>query len=144
MNSSATNPEGWAVWYARRVVLVIGLTLAVGCGQNATTKQDEKPRQTAEQLRGRLDAAEALTVLGDRVEAFKEVAEDAADAGEAEIARMALEKITIQGTKEQVAEACALKLARRGDTKAAKDIAELITTPGTKEKVLEQIAKRSQ
>ena len=130
--------------YFGSLVLITGLALAAGGCRDQGPKQDNSPSQTREQLKGRLDAADALATPGKRVDALKKVAEDAADAGEADIAQKAVEKITIPGTKDELAAACALKIASRGDTKAAKALADLISTPGKKEKVMEKIAKGEQ
>lgn len=122
-------------WHVRGVLFV--LTIAAGCSREA-------PRpQTAEQLKGRLEAANGITNSTEKNAALKAVAEDAADAGAADVAAKAAEGITQSTTRNEVAEACARKLARRGDTSGAKAVAELITNTTKKNEVLGEIARGS-
>jgi hypothetical protein len=129
------NHEGEAMRYIGSTVLIICLAFAPGCSE---------PKQTPEQFQARLDAADAMGNPGRQEEARKKIVEDAADAGEADVARKAFEKISNPGTKEDLTEACALKFAKRGDVKAAKSFAELMSNPGKKEEVLRKIANGGQ
>jgi ribosomal protein L29 len=122
--------------YSGITVLVVGLALAAGCSP---------PKQTTpEQFKARLDAADAMSNPGQQEEARKKIAEEAADAGEADVARKAWDKLSNPGTKEELAEACALKFAKRGDLKAARAFADLMSNPGRKEEVLRKIANGGQ
>ncbi len=118
-----------------RCVVILWFALIFGCGQDA------KPKQTPEQLKGRLDAAIGVTDPDKRNDALKAVAEDAAEAGDGEVAQAATEKITDPDRKNEVAATCALKLAKRGNTKAANSVAGLITDPDKKNQVLGKISK---
>src|SRR5689334_8919305 len=106
--------------------VVIGLALAVGCGQDAKPPQtrDAQPPQTPEQLKGRLDAANKVANPSERHDALKVVAIDAADAGVVDVVVKAIEGIAHSGIKDEVAVTCALKLAKRGDAKDATTVAE--------------------
>lgn len=121
----------------RVALIVLGLALAVGCGQTP------KPPQTAEQLKGRLDAANQMADISKRADALKVIAVDAADAGSVDLVLKSIGGIPNLGTKNEVAEACALKLMKRGDTNAATTIAGTIVNLQKRNEILGRIAKGS-
>ena len=114
---------------------VIGLVLAAGC---------EQSKQIPETFQARLDAADAMVNDVQKQQAFKKIAEDAADAGEADVAHKALSKIANDVTKEALAEAFALKFAKRGDLKASRSFADLMSNDVKKQEVLRKIANGGQ
>ena len=60
-------------------VLIVELALVVGCSPDGKTPEG-KQNQNADQLKGRLDAAVAITEPDRKNDALKSVAGDAADA----------------------------------------------------------------
>jgi hypothetical protein len=121
-------------------VIVAGLALVVGCGPDGKTPT-VKQVQNADQLKGRLDAAMAITEPDRKNDALKSVAEDAADAGHVEYTKAAINQITEPDRKNKVAATCALKLSHKGDTGGATAIAQLITEPDLKNRTLSKISK---
>lgn len=120
--------------YVRGAVVVM-LAFLTGCNRDA------QRQQSPEQLKGRLDAANAISNTTEKNEALKSVAQDAADSGVVEVALKAVEGISNTTTRNEVAAACSRKLAKRGDTKGATDVAQLISNTTLKNEVLAEIAK---
>ena len=94
-----------------------------------------------DQLVGRLNAALSVTSSSQRDDALKSVAEDAADAGAADIVKRAVGGITSSNNRDDAAYTCAIKLADRGDTQAASDVAKMITSSSKQNDALAKIAK---
>jgi hypothetical protein len=119
-----------------RCCLFLGLVLALGCSQGTTP-----PPVTTEQLKGRLEAAEAINNVAKRNEVLQAVAEDAADAGDSEIVKRVLDKMNNVAQKNHLASSCALKLAERGKSQDAVEVAKTITNVAKKNETLGKIAK---
>lgn len=120
---------------ARCWLLFLGSLVLLGCGGG--TKQPATP----EQLKGRLDAASAMSDIGKRNEALATLAQEAADAGETEVTNRALDQILDLGQKNSAAYSCALKLAEGGKTQVAVEVAKKITDLGKRNDALGRIAR---
>ena len=115
---------------------VFCLTFAAGCSQQS------KENQLAEgPLKGRLDAALAITDPSSKNVALKTIALDAAAANNSEVVKAALVKISEPSLKNATAASCALKLAAQGETKEATATAAIITDPSQRNDILSKIAK---
>ena len=100
-----------------------------------------KQPQSAEQLKGRLDAASTMTNVAQRDDALSTIALDAADAGEGDIVKKALEGMSNVSKKNDTAYDAALKLSERGKTPAAVEVAKMISNTAKQNEALSKIAK---
>lgn len=117
-------------------ITALCLSIATGCSQQSKEKQlAETP------LKGRLEAALAITDPSSKNDALKSVALDAATAKNTEVVIAALQKISDPSLKNATAATCALKLAEQGETKEATATAAIISDPSQKNDVLSRIAK---
>jgi len=114
---------------------MLALLLVLGCRQEATHQS------TPDQLKGRLDAAMAMTNVADKCDALAAIAKDAVDANEGEIVKKALDQMTNVAQKNDAAYACALKLSDRGDSQRATEVAKMITNVSQRNEALSKIAK---
>ncbi len=119
----------------RPSVVLLASLLLLGC--------DVRPKQpqSSEQLKGRLAAAATLTNMSQKEDALSAIALDAADAGEGDICKKALEGMSNVSKKNDAAYDAALKLSERGKTPAAVEVAKLITNISKQNDVLSKIAK---
>ncbi len=113
--------------------LTLILTLAA-CGDGGV--------KTADDVRGRLDAATQITDLGKRDDALADIAVDAADKGETDIAGDAIDKIQKLERRRDVAEKCATKLADRGNKDGATSMAMRIDDIPRRNEALAKIARK--
>ena len=120
---------------SRSTCLMLALLLVLGCRQEATHQA------TPDQLKGRLDAAMAMTNVADKCDALAAIAKDAVDANEGEIVKKALDQMTNVAQKNDAAYACALKLSDRGDSQRATEVAKMITNVSQRNEALSKIAK---
>jgi hypothetical protein len=126
-----------------RALAAVGLALAVGCGSGSPRPSAEPPkdRPSAEQLRGRLDAAVGITDPVKKREVLQVLARDAADAGTGEVVLQAVKEIIDPAVKADAAEDCAVRLVRSGDAKGATAVADLIADPARRDEVKAKIAR---
>jgi hypothetical protein len=114
------------------------LLLILGCGTN----QESGDRHASpEQLKSRLDAASSMTNLNYRDDALKAIADDAANAGQAEFVKQALSKMTNLNDRDTAVISCALKLSAAGQDQAAVEIAKTIVDLNKRDEVLRKMAK---
>ena len=92
-------------------------------------------------IKGRLDAALAITDMSKRSDALARVAEDAGAAGDVDVAKQAIDNITDVSKRSDTASAVALKLAEAGKTAEATEIAKKITDVSKRNAVLAKLAK---
>jgi hypothetical protein len=115
--------------------LLLGLVFVFGCGEA------NRPPATPEQLRGRLEAATAMTNVAERNDVLVVLAKDAADIGESEIVKQAIGQIGNIAQKNDIAYSCALKLSKQGKIQAATDVAKMIANVAQRNEALGKIAK---
>ncbi len=116
----------------KHLVLLLALLLFGAC---------QKPVQTPDTLRARLEAAGVMTNVKSQDEAFAAVAKDAAAAKDIEITKQAVGRIVSMPLKDEIAEACALILVKKADFAAANLLARMITSVPIRERTLMAIAK---
>src|SRR5262245_52539679 len=136
--------EGPAMVRCTRALVAVGLAVAVGCGPGAKPQPSAEPpkdRPSAEQLRGRLEAALGITDPVRQGEALRVVARDAADAGAGDIVLQAVKRITDVAARNEVAADCAVRLARSGDPKGANLVTDQITDPAKRNEVRAKVAE---
>src|SRR5262249_19348412 len=100
-----------------------------------------KDRPSAEQLRGRLEAALGITDPVRQGEALRGVARDAADAGAGDIVLQAGNRITDLAARNEVAADCAVRLARSGAPKRADLVPDQMTGPAKRNEVRAKVAE---
>jgi hypothetical protein len=91
-------------------------------------------------LPGRLAAAKALTSPHQRQEALARLAVDAAELGDAEIARGCIDQITSPARKQEVVYKSALGLAKANKAEDAVALAGTLTSPAQRQQALSRIA----
>jgi tRNA A-37 threonylcarbamoyl transferase component Bud32 len=99
------------------------------------------PGASHEALVERLDAASTITEPDVKDKSLAELAADAADAGELEIAKSALEKMTDTDARDAATHDCAVSLAKNGRRKDAVEMAKLISDSDLRDKVLAELAQ---
>jgi predicted Ser/Thr protein kinase len=100
-----------------------------------------KTHRVRQALADRLDAASTVSSTPDKDRALTAVAGDAARAGEAEIAKSAIQRITSNMVRDRTAHESAILLAKRGLRKQALEIAKIITSNVTRDQTLSELAK---
>jgi hypothetical protein len=131
------------VW-CTRALAAIGLALAIGCDSGPKPPPPAEPtkdRPSAEQLRGRLQAAVGITDPKLKREAMQALARDAADAGAGDVVLRAVREIFDPAVQADVAEDCAIRLVTSGDAKGATAVADVITDVTRRNEVRAKIAK---
>lgn len=112
-----------------------------GTGTQPTGVSETKPDSGHSKLASRLEAARAISFMGERDKALAAVAKDAAEAGEAEIVKESINGIQFLDLRDQTKAACALKLNERGHGAAAVEVAKSIQFMNKRDEVLAQLAK---
>jgi hypothetical protein len=142
------------IWLGSAYALTISLT---GCLYVDLSRQPKTPKvdcimegepvppapaaTTDTRLNARLDAARQIGNPFQKSKAMVKLAEDAADAGQAEIAKQCLAEIGDPFAQSKTSEHCALKLAHAGQEPAAVEMARKIGDPMRRDKVLQMVAK---
>jgi hypothetical protein len=98
-------------------------------------------RERAAALPGRLAAARALTSPSKRSAALGRLATDAAELGDAAVARSCIDRLSSPSQKQEVTYQCALRLSRARKAKDAAELANTLTSPSLRQKALAAIAE---
>ena len=118
----------------RSAVLILGLVLtAAACGGGV---------KKADDVRGRLDAATHISDLDKRDDALADIAVEAAEKGDLDVAGDALGRIQKPERRDDVAAKYASKLADRGKTDGATSMAMRIADLPRRNEVLAKIAHK--
>jgi hypothetical protein len=133
-----------AIWTA----FVGMLLLTVGCDtrpspsvlKESSTTPSKQPSDKAS-LASRFEAAAALQFQQEQQEAFAKLALDAAELGDAEITRKAIEKLIFQRRQQDVTYKSALKLAKAGKGEDAVRLAKSLISTTQREHALSKLAK---
>ncbi|HEX7576551.1 MAG TPA: LysM peptidoglycan-binding domain-containing protein, partial [Verrucomicrobiae bacterium] len=98
-------------------------------------------RQTVEDLKARLEAASSITSFTEQDKALAAIARDAAKAGEAALAKLALAKMTAFTARDQAALEAARELVKAGRRAEAIEIAKTITSFTQRDAALKELAQ---
>jgi hypothetical protein len=112
------------------IVCLLAYGLVAGCKQKGAASLDQ-----------RLAAGLAVMDQKEKNSLMADLAKDAADAGDARVAKQALGQIFEDGRRNDTAEACALKLAKAGKRPEALEVARMITSQRQQDSVLSKLAK---
>jgi hypothetical protein len=100
------------------------------------------PAATTEgRLNARLEAARQISDPFQKSKAMTKLAEDAAEAGQGEVAKQCLAEIADPFVQSKTSEIVAMKLARAGQEPTAVEVAKKIGDPFRRDKVLQMVAK---
>jgi serine/threonine protein kinase/LysM repeat protein len=98
-------------------------------------------RQTVEDLKARLEAASSINSFTEQDKALAAIARDAATAGEAALAKLALAKMTAFTARDQAALEAARELVKAGRRAEAIEIAKTITSFTQRDAALKELAQ---
>jgi hypothetical protein len=112
------------------IAISSALMTTSGCGNKDSTT-----------LEGRVDAALAITDSVAKNTRLTELANEAADVGNGDVCKRAIDGITDGVMRGNVAAKCARKLADSGDAKMAAEVAQLIDDQVMRDAVLSALSK---
>ncbi len=130
--------------------LLAGAVLLLG-GCSSSSNPDAKGRDAVgnRDMKGvagsnfaaRFEAARAMMIVSDRDAALAKVAEDAAQAGDAETVQKCLREIRVVDVRDDAAYKAALGLAKSGKADAGTDVAKSIMVVSRRDEALSKLAK---
>ena len=109
-------------------------------GRDAVGNRDIKGVEGSN-FAARFEAARAMMVVSDRDEALAKVAEDAAQAGDAETVQKCLREIRVVDVRDDTAYKAALGLAKSGKADAGTAVAKSIMVVSRRDEALSKLAK---
>ena len=128
------------------VLLLLFVASACGCGgreESRSVVPEEKSGGTAvasENFSGRLEAAKAIFDSNKRDAALAKVSLAAAEAGEGEVAKQAVQTMFSTNAKDDACYNAAVALAKVGKGKEAKAVADLMFSTNRKDEAMTKIA----
>jgi len=90
--------------------------------------------------KAKLDAARAISNLGQRDAVLTKIAEEAAAGGDAPVVREALQTMSNNSARDETAATCALGLARAGKNREATEVAKRINNLSQRDAILSKLA----
>lgn len=119
-------------------ILAGAFLLTLGC--NPSSDQGAKSGDGSN-FAARLEAAKAISLSSERDAALAKVAEDAANAGEAETVKKCLQEIGLSSLRDDTAYKSALSLGKVGKADAANEVAKSIGLSSRRDEALSKLAK---
>ena len=114
--------------------------LEIAISEAEADRGEARSRRVADDLRARLQVGQRITSWVDKDQALASVAKDAAQEGEVEIVRAALNGITGWATKDDAAAESAQRLAAAGMHTHALEMARLMTSWSKRDEILRALS----
>lgn len=122
------------------------LSLPLGCSLSRTFTPPPDPLEipgpvpSADELQGRLNAANAISSLNLRDQTLASLAIEAVTASRPDFAKQALMGISSMNLRDNVAADCAIRLSRQGRSDLGIELAQLITSTNLRDQTLSRLA----